>query len=113
MEMPEIWELSTIGGPGYFLYVYPDGRVAPIRRSAYREEKQEKAVAQLQDQMFQLAIKSSSESGEWACQIQSFGKTSVAAGRTRASALAQVLKKCSDTSNAIHRNESDVKCDNE
>jgi len=81
-----------------------------LRRRVWQLEK---AVAQLQDQVFQLAVKSSTGTGSWTCQIQSFGKTLVAAGQTKASALAQVLKKCSDATNAIHCNESDVKCDNE
>lgn len=76
----------------------------------------EKAVAQLQDQVFQLAIRNGGSgrvNNNWTCQIQSFGKTHVASGNTKASALAQVLKKCSDATNAIHCKDEDVKCDNE
>ncbi len=85
-----------------------------LRRRVWQLEK---AVSQLQQQVFQLAIKGNStisnSGAPWTCQIQSFGKTHIAAGSTRASALAQVLKKCSDATNAIHCNEPDVKCDNE
>ncbi len=76
----------------------------------------ERAVAQLQDQVFQLAIRgngAAAGSGNWNCHMESFGKTHIAAGNTKASALAQVLKKCGDATNAVHCNESDVKCDNE
>ena len=84
-----------------------------LRRRVWQLEK---AVAQLQDQVFQLALKNGSQnsgSGNWTCQIQSFGKTHIANGSTKASALAQVLKKCSDATNAIHCSEAQVKCDNE
>jgi len=74
----------------------------------------ERAVAQLQEQVFQLAVHSNAAgTGNWTCHMQSFGKTHVASGNTRASALAQVLKKCSDATNAVHCHESDVSCDNE
>lgn len=88
-----------------------------LRRRVWQLER---AVAQLQDQVFQLAMKNNGGTAStatpnnlWTCQIQSFGKTHVASGNTKASALAQVLKKCSDASNAIHCSESSVKCDNE
>ncbi|MGE4233034.1 MAG: hypothetical protein AB7F43_06870 [Bacteriovoracia bacterium] len=74
----------------------------------------ERAVAQLQEQVFQLAISNSApRPRSWTCQMSSFGRTHVASGDTKASALAQVLKKCSDATNAVHCRESDVKCDNE
>ena len=49
----------------------------------------------------------------WTCQIQSFGKTHVASGSTKAEALAKVIKACSDATNAIHCSDSDAKCGNE
>jgi hypothetical protein len=86
-----------------------------LRRRVWQLEK---AVAQLQDQVFQLAMRNGTTTptptnNNWTCQMQSFGKTHVASGNTRSSALAQVLKKCSDATNAVHCHESDVKCDNE
>lgn len=86
-----------------------------LRRRVYQLER---AVAQLQQQVFQLAVNNnggskSVDSSIWTCHMQSFGKTLTASGNTKASALAQVLKKCSDSSNAIHCNESDAKCGND
>jgi hypothetical protein len=85
-----------------------------LRRRVWQLER---AVGQLQDQVFQLALHKGpdpeSSSKIWTCQIQSFGKTHIASGNTKASALAQVLKKCSDATNAIHCGESNAKCDNE
>jgi hypothetical protein len=95
-----------------------------LRRRVWQLER---AVSQLQDQVFQLALHNgSNNSGSgsisvsvpsnaamWTCQIQSFGKTHISSGRTRSSALAQVLKKCSDATNAIHCSESEVKCSDE
>ncbi len=82
-----------------------------LRRRVWQLER---AVAQLQDQVFQLALKNEGHSNDlWTCTIQSFGKTHVAAGNSKASALAQALKKCSDATDAIHCKESDVKCGNE
>jgi hypothetical protein len=84
----------------------------------------EQAVAKLQDQVFQLAMNNSNNAGSnfngnqpqnnaWTCHMESFGKTFVSSGNTKASALAQVLKKCADATNAIHCSEEDAKCDNE
>lgn len=74
----------------------------------------EKAVAQLQDQVFQLAIKDNSQpTSEWTCQIQSFGKTHVASGKTESKARSMVVKKCSEASNAIHCDAKDAECGNE
>lgn len=84
-----------------------------LRRRVWQLEK---AVAQLQDQVFQLAVRdggSRGGTGDWTCQIQSFSKTHIASGRTKARALAEALKKCSDATNAIHCHEEDVKCDNQ
>ena len=84
-----------------------------LRRRVWQLER---AVAQLQDQVFQLAVREgNSESGSnpWTCRMDAFGTTYVAAGNTRASALAQVIKKCSDGSNAIHCPDSNAKCDNQ
>ncbi len=76
----------------------------------------ERAVSQLQSQVFQLAMKDGSSgggSGNWTCHMESFGKTLISSGNTKASALAQVLKKCGDATNPVHCSESAVKCDNE
>ena len=83
-----------------------------LRRRVYDLER---AVAKLQDQVFQLATgKPHAESQNlWTCQMQAFGTTFVASGTTKASALAQVMKKCSDKTNAIHCGESNAKCDNQ
>jgi hypothetical protein len=84
-----------------------------LRRRVWQLER---AVSQLQDQVFQIALRNGSGSGgggPWTCQIQSFGKTHVSSGSTRAAALAQVLKKCSDATNAVHCSESNANCDNE
>lgn len=91
-----------------------------LRRRVWQLER---AVEQLQRQVFELAVRPGSPPSNtvmppvtgamWTCQMQSFGKTHVSSGVTKASALAQVLKKCSDATNAIHCKESDVKCDNE
>jgi hypothetical protein len=73
----------------------------------------ERAVAQLQNQVFQLAINkggSATEVATWTCQMQSFATTHIASASTKSSAMAQVLKKCSEASNAIHCRDSDVKC---
>ncbi len=83
-----------------------------LRRRVWQLEK---AVTQLQDQVFQLAIRNndSRSSGPWTCSIQSFGKTLVATGSTKTAATAEALKRCSDATNAVHCHESDVKCGNE
>ena len=76
----------------------------------------ERAVAQLQDQVFQLAVRKDDSvlpRVQWTCQIQSFGKTFVSNASTRASASAQVIKKCSDATSAIHCADRDLKCDNQ
>ena len=84
-----------------------------------RVHQLERAVEQLQDQVFQLAVRDRGDSrplptvNNWTCSIQSFGKTHIASGNTKASALAQVLKKCSDATNAIHCETKDVSCSNE
>ena len=80
-----------------------------------RLHQMEKAVAQLQEQVFQLAMRDPSGSndntrGNWTCSMQSFGKTHMASGG-KAAATALVLKKCSDATNAVHCHESDVNCD--
>lgn len=90
-----------------------------LRRRVWQLER---AVEQLQRQVFELAVRPGAPSHTvmppvtaalWTCQMQSFGKTHVASGTTKASALAQVLKKCSDATNAIHCKESEVNCANE
>jgi len=75
----------------------------------------ERAVAQLQSQVFQLAMNNVGappSAAMWTCEMQSFGKTHTATEPTRMSAMSKVLKKCSDATNAIHCHESDVTCDN-
>jgi hypothetical protein len=84
-----------------------------LRRRVWQLER---AVNQLQDQVFQMATRDGGRrerTKDWSCRLQSFGKTHVSSGNTKASALAQVLKKCSDASNAVHCSESEAKCDNE
>ena len=86
-----------------------------LRRRVWQLER---AVAQLQDQVFQLAVrdgggKAAKPVDTWTCHIESFGKTHIASGNTKASALAQVLKKCGDATNAMHCSESNAKCDNQ
>ena len=84
-----------------------------LRRRVWQLER---AVAQLQDQVFQLAVRNETQirnGGQWTCSIQSFGKTHVSSGISRASALAQTLKKCGDATNPIHCKESDINCSNE
>lgn len=93
-----------------------------LRRRVWQLER---AVAQLQDQVFQLAVRDSysnnngsqfaekTAKNEWTCTIQAFGKTHIGNASTRASALAKVQKKCSEASNAIHCSESEAKCSNE
>lgn len=81
----------------------------------------ERAVAQLQQQVFQLAINNQNNNGNsvgmggalWTCQISAFTDTFVASGTTKASALAQVLKKCGDKSNPMHCPEDKAKCGND
>lgn len=80
-----------------------------LRRRVWQLEK---AVMQLQNQVFQLSMNQGG-GGMWTCQMQSFAKTHVASGNTKAAALAQVLKKCGDATNPVHCKEADVKCENE
>lgn len=84
-----------------------------LRRRVWQLER---AVSQLQDQVFQLAMDNNRPhygSGRpWTCHIQSFGETFTAGGGTRASAVAQVLQKCSKASSSIHCKEKDASCDN-
>lgn len=76
----------------------------------------ERAVAQLQEQVFQLAMDQQyrplDDRPLWTCHLQSFGKTHAFTGSTRASALAEVLRKCSENSHSIHCKQEDVNCDN-
>ena len=87
-----------------------------LRRRVWQLER---AVSQLQDQVFELAIRDGSTriniptTAMWTCTIQSFGKTHVSTGMTKAAAQADALRKCSDATNAIHCHDSDVKCGNE
>ncbi len=85
-----------------------------LRRRVWQLER---AVDQLQQQVFQLALRGDSGGAVggpiWTCHMESFGKTLVASGATRSAALAIVLQKCSDATNAVHCHESDVKCGND
>ena len=87
-----------------------------LRRRVWQLER---AVSQLQDQVFELAIRDGGtrinipSTAMWTCSIQSFGKTHVSTGMTKASAQADALRKCSDATNAIHCHDTDVKCGNE
>jgi hypothetical protein len=97
---------------------YHDYSNEELRRRVWTLER---AVSQLQDQVFQLALRnggsalgdSNANSTTWTCRIESFGKTFVSSGKTKSIALALVLKKCADASNAIHCHEEDVKCGDE
>ena len=73
----------------------------------------ERAVTQLQEQVFKLAMRGDGRIPTWTCYVQSFSKTFTASSATKAESLAQVLKQCGDASNAIHCRESEVKCDKE
>lgn len=91
-----------------------------LRRRVYDLER---AVAQLQAEVFHLSLKDrmnpkttanpTAPTKEWTCTLQAFGSTHVGEGKTRSKALAKVLKKCSDASDAIHCRESDAKCGDE
>src|SRR5687767_2636984 len=65
----------------------------------------ERAVMQLQTRVFQLEVKPVNVVAPirpWTCTLQSFGTTHVASESSRMAALAMVLKKCSDATNAVH-----------
>lgn len=82
-----------------------------LRRRVWQLER---AVAQLQSRVFQLEVSGPKvETKTWTCILQSFGTTHTASASTRTAALAMVLKKCSDATNAIHCRESDAKCSND
>jgi hypothetical protein len=78
----------------------------------------ERAVAQLQERVFQLERTPvitqpviQPPRHRWTCRMQSFGDTHVATAESRGAALAQVLKACGDATNPIHCKESAVKCE--
>lgn len=74
----------------------------------------ERAVEQLQTRIFHLEAKpNQAPQKEWTCRIQVFGKTHIASGSTKGSAIAKVLEKCSNASHSIHCNDSDAKCESE
>lgn len=82
-----------------------------LRRRVWQLER---AVAQLQSRVFQLEVQGPKvEMKTWTCILQSFGVTHTASASTRTAALAMVLKKCSDATNAIHCRESEAKCSND
>ncbi len=76
----------------------------------------ERAVYQLQEQVFHLSMNNqkgqSQLEASWTCSIQSMGKTFTATKATKGAARAEVLKDCSNHTNAIHCDHSDVKCEN-
>ncbi len=76
----------------------------------------ERAVAQLQDQVFHLSVNQGRPGyggNSWTCHIQSFGKTFTATKSTRGAAQAKILKDCSNATNAMHCKTEDVSCDNQ
>ncbi len=78
----------------------------------------ERAVMQLQAEVFKLSVQNQSGGFRpggllWTCQIQTFGKTYFATSNSRNSAVAQTLQKCGDASNPVHCRETSVKCDSE
>lgn len=76
----------------------------------------ERAVRQLQDQVFHLSMNQGRPGhggNQWTCMIQSFGKTFTSTRSTKSAATAKVLKDCSANSNAIHCDAKNVSCDNE
>lgn len=89
-----------------------------LRRRVYDLER---AVAQLQAEVFHLSVRdrlnptypapAATPAKEWTCTLQAFATTYVGEGSTRAKALASVIKQCSDATNAIHCKDSDAKCD--
>ncbi len=76
----------------------------------------ERAVYQLQEQVFHLAMDKNRPSygggQSWTCSIQSFGKTFTSTKPSKGAARAEVLKDCSNASNAMHCDREDVKCEN-
>lgn len=87
-----------------------------LRRRVWQLER---AVDQLQMRIYQLEAKPviqpvvATPEKEWTCHIQSFATTHVASAKTKSAALADVLKKCSEASHAMHCNAKDAKCDSE
>ncbi len=79
-----------------------------LRRRVWQLER---TVLDLQDQVDRLTERGRPLPASWTCHMQSFGKTFVSDGPTRASAMAEILKKCSDDVSATHCQERDVKCD--
>lgn len=81
-----------------------------LRRRVWQLER---AVSQLQDQVFQIALAKNQPVAAaltpWTCHIQSFG-TFTATELTKTAAKAKVLKACGDNSNPVHCSEKDVKC---
>lgn len=85
-----------------------------LRRRVYQLER---AVSQLQDQVFQLALRSGEGSGSeralpWTCHMEIFGKSFNATAPTKAAALARTVAKCSEANDSIHCMESRASCDN-
>ena len=75
----------------------------------------ERAVSQLQAQVFHLAMNNQPlvAANQWTCRITSFMKSYDDTKSTKTAALVSVIKKCSEGTNAIHCKEEDVKCSNE
>lgn len=76
----------------------------------------ERAVAQLQSQVFQLAVNgvaTQPQAREWTCQISAFGKHFDETRPTKAAATAAVIKKCAAATHVMHCSDDQVKCGNE
>ena len=103
----QVYRIDT--GGDYRYYSNDD-----LRRRVWELER---AVMQLQSEVFRLSIQNQSSGfrpgGLWTCQVQAFGKTHVASNSSRNTAVALVLKKCGDASNPIHCRESNVRCESE
>lgn len=76
----------------------------------------ERAVAQLQAQVFHLTMNNMPpmpQANPYTCRISVFGKTYDETRSTKTAALVAVVKKCSEATHAVHCHEEEVKCSNE
>lgn len=84
-----------------------------LRRRVWQLER---AVSQLQDQVFQLAMNNQNRptynSNPWTCTVSAFSDMFAASGPTKASAKAAVMAKCNKKHSAMHCDD-DIKCDNQ
>lgn len=75
----------------------------------------ERAVAQLQQKVFELQAQNTATPTPkvWTCYMQSFAQTFTATASTKSAAVADLIQQCSRRSGAIHCSEDKVKCGNE